>query len=100
MGQERICLNEAFEILGKRWNGLIVNSLLENALRFSDIAERIPEISSRMLAQRLKELETQGILKREVYPETPVKILYTLTEKGEDLEQTIRSIQTWANKWY
>ncbi len=100
MGHARICLNEAFEILGKRWNGLIVNSLLAGDLRFSDIADRIPDISSRMLAQRLKELENKKIIVREVYPETPVKILYSLTQKGRDLGPSIHSIQDWANKWF
>lgn len=96
---EKACLNEAFGILGKRWNGLIIHALLECPLRFSDIAWEIPDISSRMLAQRLKELEQENMLTRTVYPETPVKILYSLTPKGRDLADSILAIQKWADNW-
>ncbi|WP_349497222.1 winged helix-turn-helix transcriptional regulator [Clostridium felsineum] len=89
----------AFEILGKRWNGLIVHSLLNGAKRFSDIQEIIPSLSARMLTERFKELEKQGIIVRRVYPETPVRIEYELTEKGLELKSVMEEIQKWAEKW-
>jgi DNA-binding HxlR family transcriptional regulator len=89
----------AFELLGKRWTGLIIRSLLSGAKRFSDIQEIIPNLSARMLTERFKELEEQGILVRTVYPEMPVRIEYALTEKGRDLEKTMDEIQSWAEKW-
>ncbi|GAA0725265.1 helix-turn-helix domain-containing protein [Clostridium malenominatum] len=89
----------AFELLGKRWTGLIIRTLLSGKKRFSDIADAIPNMSARMLTERFKELESQGIVIRRVYPETPVRIEYELTEKGHDLEGVMDEIQKWAEKW-
>jgi DNA-binding HxlR family transcriptional regulator len=89
----------AFELLGKRWSGLIIRSLLKGAKRFSDIQSIIPNLSARMLTERFKELEEQGIILRKVYPEMPVRIEYELTEKGKELEKAMDEIQKWAEKW-
>lgn len=89
----------AFQLLGKRWTGLIIRSLLGGSKRFSDIQEAIPQLSARMLTERFKELEEQGIIIRHVYPEVPVRIEYKLTEKGRDLERSMDEIQKWAEKW-
>lgn len=90
----------AFELLGKRWTGLIIRAMLSDRRRFSDISEMIPNLSDRMLVERLKEMESQGIVKRNVYPETPVRVEYELTERGRDLESVMDEVQTWANKWF
>ncbi len=89
----------AFELLGKRWTGLIIRTLLNGQKRFSDISEAIPNMSARMLTERFKELEEEGIIIRKVYPETPVRIEYELTEKGADLQSVMDEIQKWAEKW-
>lgn len=89
----------AFELLGKRWTGLIIRTLLSGQKRFSDIAEAIPNMSARMLTERFKELEKEGIIIRRVYPETPVRIEYELTEKGIELQAVMDAIQKWAEKW-
>ncbi|WP_010235537.1 winged helix-turn-helix transcriptional regulator [Clostridium arbusti] len=89
----------AFELLGKRWTGLIIRTLLSGQKRFSDIAEAIPNMSARMLTERFKELEREGIISRRVYPETPVRIEYELSEKGRDLQYAMDEIQKWAEKW-
>jgi DNA-binding HxlR family transcriptional regulator len=89
----------AFELLGKKWTGLIIRTLLSGKKRFSEIAEAIPNMSSRMLTERFKELEKEGIVTRKVYPETPVRIEYELTEKGAELEAAMDEIQIWAEKW-
>ncbi len=89
----------AFEILGKRWTGLIVRALLEGPRRFRDISSMIPNMSDRMLAERFKELESADIVKRTVYPDTPVRIEYELTEKGRDLAPVMDAVQGWADKW-
>ena len=88
----------AFELLGKRWTGLIIRTILNGQHRFSDIEEAIPNMSSRMLTERLKELDKEGIIVRKVYPETPVRIEYELTEKGLELENVMDEIQKWAEK--
>lgn len=89
----------AFELLGKRWTGLIIRSLLDGAKRFSDMQTIIPNLSARMLTERFKELEEKGIITRKVYPEMPVRIEYELTEKGKDLKKSMDQIQIWAEKW-
>ena len=89
----------AFALLGKRWTGLIIRVLLSEQRRFSDISQMIPHMSDRMLVERLKELEEAGIVKRNVYPETPVRIEYELTERGKSLEPVIKEIQQWGEKW-
>ena len=89
----------AFELLGKRWTGLIIRTLLSGQKRFSDIADAIPNMSSRMLTERFKELESEGIITRKVYPEVPVRIEYELTEKGRELKVVMDEIQKWAEKW-
>lgn len=101
MDKYKLCprFEAAFEILGKRWTGLIIRTLLNGPIRFSDIQEIIPNLSARMLTERVKELEEQGIILRKVYPEMPVRIEYELTEKGQDLEKVMEELQKWAEKW-
>jgi len=89
----------AFELLGKRWTGLIIRVLLDGPKRFKEISERIPGMSDRMITERFKELETAGILVRHVYPETPVRIEYELTEKGRALSKVMDELQRWAEQW-
>ena len=90
---------KAFEFLGKKWNGLIIRSLLSGMKRFSDISDMIPNVSAKVLTERFKELEKQGLIVRNVYPETPVRIEYELTEKGRALEPALDEIQKWAEQW-
>lgn len=90
---------EAFDLLGKKWTGLIIKTLLNGQKRFSEISTVIPNISDKMLAERFKELEYHEIISRTVYPEMPIKIEYKLTEKGKDLSKVMKEIQNWAEKW-
>ncbi|MFY0546408.1 winged helix-turn-helix transcriptional regulator [Brevibacillus sp. H7] len=105
MGQdfagEQMCpkYEGAMNILGKRWTGLIIHVLLRGACRFKEIREMVPQMSDKMLSERLKELEELGILERKVYPEIPVRIEYELTKKGQELRPVIESIQAWGHKW-
>ncbi len=89
----------AFSLLGKRWTGLIIRVLLDGPKRFKEFSEIIPSMSDRMLAERFKELEAAGILRRLVYPETPVRIEYELTEMGKALEPAMNEVQKWADDW-
>lgn len=73
--------------------------MLEESKRFREIADIIPNMSDRMLSERLKELESEGIVIRNVYPEVPVRIEYGLTEKGKALESVMDEVQNWAEKW-
>lgn len=89
----------AFELLGKRWTGLIIRVLQDGPKRFKDISEIISGMSDRMLSERFKELEAAGIILRKVYPETPVRIEYELTEKGKALQPVMDEVQKWAEAW-
>ncbi len=89
----------AFTLLGKRWTGLIIRVLLEGPKRFKDLSDMIPNMSDRMLAERFKELEAAGILIRHVYPDTPVRIEYELTEKGRALKPVMDAVQKWGDRW-
>jgi DNA-binding HxlR family transcriptional regulator len=101
MDDQHLCpkFEAAFEILGKRWTGLIIRVLLDGPKRFKDISESITGMSDRMLSERFKELELAGILTRHVYPETPVRIEYDLTEKGRALQLVMGEVQNWAEVW-
>lgn len=101
MGNQSLCprFEKAFQLLGKRWVGVIIRVLSDGPMRFNEMAERIPHISQKVLSERLKELEDQGILVREVYPESPVRIEYRLTEKGEAIKPVLDEVQSWADKW-
>lgn len=90
----------AFEILGKRWNGLIIHSLMESNLRFSQLEQIIPQLSARMLTFRLKELEDEGLIDRIVSDSSPIRVEYRLTEKGRDLRTAMNQIGDWATKWH
>ena len=91
--------HEAVELLGKRWTGAIVHVLMPGPLRFSEIAQAIPQISDRLLSMRLKELESFGIIGRRVWDEAPVRVEYELTPKGKALGPTVTEQRRWAREW-
>ena len=89
----------AFQIIGKKWNGLIISSLCAgNYMRFKDLTRCVRACSDRVLVERLKELEKEGIVKRSVDSNTKI-ISYGLTRKGADLKPALDKIHDWADKW-
>lgn len=88
-------VEKAFEIIGKRWTGLIIYQLMNGPMRFCEIESSIP-ISGRLLSERLRALEKLGIVSRQVFPEVPVRVEYSLTEKGLALNPVMKELQTWA----
>lgn len=100
MTQPTICpkFEKAISLLSQRWTALVIYQLLLGTQRFSEIQSAIG-ISGKVLSDRLKELEHQDIVKREVIPETPVIIEYSLTEKGRSIEPILRTIETWSQDW-
>jgi len=91
--------HRAVEIIGRRWSGAILRVMLDGATRFSDIKHTVPDITDRMLSERLKELEAEGLVARQVQPTTPVKVEYHLTPMGIALKPVLQSIGQWANSW-
>jgi DNA-binding HxlR family transcriptional regulator len=86
-------------LLGKRWTGLVLRVLLDGPCRFGDFLSRIDGISDPILSERLKELETQKLVQRCVLPETPVRVEYVLTPKGEGLREVLFLLHRWADTW-
>jgi len=91
--------HQAIELVGGRWTGAILQVLLNGRERFSAIAAAIPNISDRMLSERLQVLENEGLVTRHVIPASPVRVEYELTEKGQELQNSMVAISKWANKW-
>ena len=91
--------HHAIELIGRRWTGAILRAMFSGRTRFSDIAGAVPGLSDRLLSERLKELEAEGLVERCVYPDTPVRIEYRLTDKGRALQQTILAVASWAEEW-
>jgi DNA-binding HxlR family transcriptional regulator len=96
-----VCANfhRAIELIGRRWTGAILQVLMGGRTRYCDIRASVPEVSDRMLSERLKELEQEGIVLRHVTPETPVRVEYELTEKGRGLEKVLAAVAEWAEEW-
>ncbi len=91
--------HKAVELIGGRWTGAIIQLLFHGRMRFAELRAAVPEISDRMLSERLRELESEGIVARTVIPETPVRVEYELTEKGRALEHALSAVGKWAERW-
>jgi len=91
--------HKAVELIGRRWSGAVIQLLLRGPSRFAELRDAIPDISDRMLSERLRELEEEGIVSRTVVPETPVRVEYALTAKGRALEPALGAIGRWAERW-
>ena len=91
--------HHASELIGRRWSGAIIYVLLRSRCRFATLRDAIPQITDRMLSERLQELEHEGIVERTVIPETPVRVEYELTKKGKALASAMDAIAAWAEKW-
>src|SRR5688572_20246790 len=91
--------HRASELIGRRWTGAIIFVLLKARCRFATLRAAIPDITDRMLSDRLQELEEEGIVERTVIPETPVKVEYSVTKKGRELAAAMDAIAAWAEKW-
>src|SRR3954467_11326005 len=91
--------HRASELIGRRWTGAIIYVLMRSRCRFAMLRDAIPEITDRMLSERLQELEQEGIVERTVMPETPIRVEYSLTKKGRALTSAVDAIADWAHKW-
>jgi DNA-binding HxlR family transcriptional regulator len=91
--------HEAVELIGRRWTGAILRVLMDGPLRFSQIGQAVPELSDRLLSERMKELEARGIIERTVRPGPPVRVEYGLSQMGQELEPALSELQRWAARW-
>lgn len=100
MSENTLCpkFHKAVSLFSKRWNALIINQLLSGPQRFCNLNASMP-ISGRLLSERLKELENEGIVIREVFPEVPVRVEYRLTDKGLALKNVLAEMNRWSQQW-
>jgi DNA-binding HxlR family transcriptional regulator len=91
--------HQAVELIGRRWSGAVIQLLMQHRLRYAELRAAIPDISDRMLSERLRELEAAGIVVRTVLPDPPVRVEYDLTEKGRALKPALVAIGEWAERW-
>ena len=91
--------HRSIELIGKRWSGAIVSVMLKGSSRFGELRDAIPGISDRLLTERLKELEDEGIVTREVTATRPPQVSYELTDKGRALGPIIDSVAAWGHDW-
>src|SRR5882672_7628852 len=89
----------AIELIGKRWTGAVVKALIPAPARFNQLLSGIPGISDRVLTERLRELESEGLVERLVDPGPPVRVSYRLTARGRALSPVIASVDAWAADW-
>ena len=92
-------VEKSFELIGKKWTGLIIYVLMSGPKRFSELNESIPALSRRLLTERIKELEDHGIVVRNVIPDRPIRSEYSLTQKGTELGKILGPISQWAESW-
>lgn len=91
--------HEAVELIGRRWTGAILRVLMDGPLRFSQIGQAVPELSDRLLSERMKELESRGIVERTVITGPPLRVEYALSPMGKELEPALSELQRWAGRW-
>jgi DNA-binding HxlR family transcriptional regulator len=91
--------HEAVELVGRRWTGAILRVLMDGSLRFSEIAQAVPELSDRLLSERMKELEARGMVERKVISGPPLRVEYSLSQMGRELEPALSELQHWATRW-
>ena len=99
--RQHLCakFHKAVELIGGRWTGAVIRLLLNDRMRFAELRAAIPDISDRMLSERLRELESEGIVARIVVPETPVRVEYELTDKGQALQPIIDEMRRFGHEW-
>jgi DNA-binding HxlR family transcriptional regulator len=91
--------HDAIELIGKRWTGAIVFALTEGPLRYGELGKAVPGLSDRLLSRRLRELEQEGLVRREVEAGSPTRVTYSLTEAGAELRPAMAELKAWAKRW-
>jgi len=86
----------ALEQIAGKWKGLIIFHLLDETLRFNELSRRVGTVTQRSLTKQLRELEADGIVRREVYAVVPPKVEYSLTDKGQSLRAAIDALREWG----
>lgn len=86
------------DLIGGRWKPSILWRLAHGAMRYSDLRRSLPAVSERILILQLRELESDGLISRKVYPEVPPRVEYQLTEVGKSLEPVLNILTDWGSE--
>jgi DNA-binding HxlR family transcriptional regulator len=86
------------KVIGGKWKLVILCHLTEGVKRFGELKRGMPDITQKMLAQQLRELEEDGIIHREVFPQVPPKVEYSLTEYGDTMKEVLNVLADWGQK--
>ena len=89
----------AVELVGRRWAGAILYALTERPHYFAELTQAVPGVSDRLLSQRLREFEAEGLVARKVHEGSPARVSYALTEKGRELGPALSELKSWARRW-
>ena len=93
-------VSDAWKLLGKRWSLLILKNLnSKESIRFNELKRLISGISSTVLADRLLELEREGLVTKKIYPEIPPRVEYSLTSRAKELGIVLNSLGNWVRRW-
>jgi len=100
-GKAQVCtrFHHAVELIGRRWSGAIISCMLVGPQCFNEFLAAVPGLSDRLLTERLRELESEGLVQRTVMAGPPVRVSYELTKSGKELEPVIEALGNWAEKW-
>jgi DNA-binding HxlR family transcriptional regulator len=101
IADSRFCprFHHAVELIGRRWSGAIINAMLSGPQCFNELLATVPGLSDRLLTERLREFESEGLVRRTVLAGPPVRVSYELTKSGRDLKPVIEALGKWAEKW-
>src|SRR5437773_10243807 len=101
IADSRFCprFHHAVELIGRRWSGAIINAMLPGPQCFNELLAIIPGLSDRLLTERLREFDSEGLVRRTVLEGPPVRVSYELTKSGRDLKPVIEALRRWAEKW-
>ncbi|MFJ7073090.1 winged helix-turn-helix transcriptional regulator [Streptomyces sp. NPDC098781] len=95
-GKDADFIREILDLIGDKWSVLIIGTLADGPMRYSDLAAAIPGISQRMLTLTLKHLQRSGLVSRTAYAEVPPRVEYSLTDLGISLLSTVLDLATWS----
>lgn len=88
----------ALDIIGGKWKAILLFRILEETRRFGELRKLVPNMTQRMLTNQLRELESDGLISRKVYPQVPPKVEYSITKLGASLEPVLLALKIWAEK--
>lgn len=98
-GARGCAVTTTVNVIGGKWKTVVLYHLLEQPRRFSELQRRMPGVTQRMLTLQLRELETDGLVHREIYPQVPPKVEYSLTDLGRTLEPIVRAMLNWGETY-